>query len=241
MTNEEAKFILRAYRPNGVDAQDPVFAEALDQANRDPALRAWLEQEQALDRLTAAKLGELAPPRDLRAAILAGARVSQPRRRWTGGPWWLAAAAVLAVMAAYVARPGSFGGEPDLARLALGDLARSHDAHVLPDSLASLQAQFEQGPRVVPSRVDLDLPELRRKGCRTVRLGGREVFELCFQRNGAWFHLYVAPREDFPASGGAAPGRLVSDGAIAATSWSDRNHVYALVTDAGEKMLRQLL
>ena len=41
MTNERAKFVLGAYRPNGADAKDPMFAEALEQAKRDPNLAAW--------------------------------------------------------------------------------------------------------------------------------------------------------------------------------------------------------
>ena len=32
ITNESAKFVLNAYRPNGADAQDPVFRDALEQA-----------------------------------------------------------------------------------------------------------------------------------------------------------------------------------------------------------------
>ena len=38
MTNERAKFVLGAYRPNGADAKDPTFAEALEQAKHDPNL-----------------------------------------------------------------------------------------------------------------------------------------------------------------------------------------------------------
>jgi len=36
MNNQEAKFILAAYRPGGQDASDPLFAEALEQVRRDP-------------------------------------------------------------------------------------------------------------------------------------------------------------------------------------------------------------
>ena len=33
---DNAKLLLSAYRPNGADAQDPVFKEALELAQRDP-------------------------------------------------------------------------------------------------------------------------------------------------------------------------------------------------------------
>ena len=38
ITNESAKFVLNAYRPNGADARDPIFRAALEQAARDPEL-----------------------------------------------------------------------------------------------------------------------------------------------------------------------------------------------------------
>jgi len=44
MTNEEAKFLLSGYRPNGADAGDAALAEALAQARRDPALGAWWQR-----------------------------------------------------------------------------------------------------------------------------------------------------------------------------------------------------
>ena len=71
MNNNEAKFILRAYRPSGRDAADPAFNSALAQAKSDPALGAWLVREQAFDALITKKLRAIVPPPDLREAILA--------------------------------------------------------------------------------------------------------------------------------------------------------------------------
>ena len=76
MTNEEAKFMLQGYRPNGSDADNQAFAEALAQAERDPQLRAWFEREQAFDAVVAEKLTELVPPAGLRGSILAGTKLS---------------------------------------------------------------------------------------------------------------------------------------------------------------------
>ncbi|MDB6169002.1 MAG: hypothetical protein JWM88_1866, partial [Verrucomicrobia bacterium] len=80
MSNNEAKFTLGAYRPNGRDAGDAMFGEPLRQARTDPALGAWFERAQAHDAAMAAKLREIAPPAALREAILAGARASRTRR-----------------------------------------------------------------------------------------------------------------------------------------------------------------
>src|SRR5688572_8948158 len=98
MNNQEAKFMLGAYRPDGQDAGDPMFAEALGQVERDPELRTWFERERKFDTHVSEKLRALAPPPELRAAILAGARASRPRLRWWANPLWVAAAAAVVMI-----------------------------------------------------------------------------------------------------------------------------------------------
>src|SRR5437867_8043687 len=80
MDNREAKFILNAYRPGGEDASDPLFAEALVQAQRDPVLARWFNESIAFDTAVTEKLCDVAVPADLRENILAGVKVTRPRR-----------------------------------------------------------------------------------------------------------------------------------------------------------------
>lgn len=99
MNNEEARFILRAYRPGGQDAADPQFAEALDQARRDPELSRWLAEQTAFDTAIGGKLKAIPVPADLKASILAGRKIVPIKPE----PWWrrsihpVAAAAALAI------------------------------------------------------------------------------------------------------------------------------------------------
>ena len=87
----------------------------------------------------------------------------------------------------------------------------------------------------------LDLADLRKKNCRAVSVGGREVFEFCFQRDGTWYHVYVGKRSDF-APGALDPKALLSsEGQLASTAWADSSHVYALVTRAGAEALRRVI
>ena len=74
MNNEEAKFILQGYRPNGADAGDAAFRAALEQVQRDPALREWFARQQAFDAAVSTKLDAVPAPVGLREAILAGGR-----------------------------------------------------------------------------------------------------------------------------------------------------------------------
>lgn len=247
MKNDEAKFILGAYRPDGRDANDPAFVAALAQAERDPELRAWFEQQRQLDATLAAKLHAIVPPPGLREAILAGARASAPRakRRWWSNPGWLAAAAALA-LAAIVGVNSRSGKAPlaaaDFAAFAIRDIAEAHAGHVgEPAGLAGVQAQFASARLPLTGGLNLDLDELQRKNCRTVKVAGREVFELCFLRDGTWYHVYVGRRSDF-APGAIDPQALVTArGEYASTAWADANHVFALVTAAGTAALRRVI
>ena len=93
MDNREAKFILNAYRPGGQDASDPRFAEALEQARRDPVLERWLSEAIAFDAAMTDKLRATEVPPDLRESILAGIKVSR-RLRSPFVKWSVAAALV---------------------------------------------------------------------------------------------------------------------------------------------------
>lgn len=243
MNNQEAKFILGAYRPDGQDAGNPMFADALGQVQRDPELRTWFERERKFDTIVSQKIQALSPPPELRAAILAGVRASRPRLRWWTNPLWMAAAAaVLIITAIGVMIPRSSGPAiADLASFALNDLNQAHDEHVgYPPGLSPLQAHLgeTQTPLTTDGAIKIDLEELRRKKCRSIRLGGREVFEICFNRDGTWYHLFAARRADFLA-GDVDPKSLIkSDGEFAATAWADSNFVYALVAPGAEALRR---
>ncbi|MEO6246057.1 MAG: hypothetical protein ABIQ12_11555 [Opitutaceae bacterium] len=246
MNNQEARFFLGAYRPNGSDAGDPAFGEALLQVERDPELRQWLDRQRSFDAVVADRLQAIMPPPDLKQAILAGGRASRPQRSRWFSPAWLAAAAAITMIATvgaifFSGRQGSpLSG---FAAAALAELSSAHKDHKgAPAELAGLQARLAGARLPLLADAGIDLGELSRGRCRTVSLGGRQVFEICFQRDGAWFHLYAARRDD--ASSGATVGgktAFASVGGTAAAAWMDANNVYALVTEAGEVALRRLI
>jgi hypothetical protein len=72
MDREKARFVLRSFRPDGADAADAEFAEALALAAADRELGEWLARERAADAEFSAALNRLALPEDLRSEILAG-------------------------------------------------------------------------------------------------------------------------------------------------------------------------
>jgi hypothetical protein len=247
MNNQEAKFILGAYRPDGRDTGDTMFTKPLAQAQSDPALGAWLEGQRKFDVVLSVKMSEIAPPAGLREAILAGTRASAApvKRVWWANSVWLAAAAAIALVAVGTVTMRSSLSRPaaaDLSAFALRDLSESHDSHVgHPPALAGVQAQLASARLPITGGLKLDLADLRKNNCRTVRVGGKEVFEVCFQRDGTWYHVYVGRRSDF-APGTIDPTALLNvRGQFASTAWADTDHVYAVVTRAGADALQRLI
>jgi hypothetical protein len=241
MNHHEAKFLLRARRFNGKDANDPVFVDALAEAENDPKLKAWLENEAAFDRAMSAKLLEIQPPPGLRDAILAGSRVSQRAKVWWRKPAWLALAASIAIILTIALQFRSPGPSArDFAEYAMHDLATAHESYNghRPD-LTEFQALVSDTSRPLPGNVKIDADALRRLGCRTMTFAGHEVFEICFQRGGRWYHLYATRAEDFSHDAIDPKSLLVSNGHFTATAWKDASFIYAVATYDGADALRQ--
>ncbi len=70
MDKQNAKFILQSYRPDGADASNPDFAEALKVAAEDRDLGLWLAEERSHDAIFAESLAVLDIPDGLRDEIL---------------------------------------------------------------------------------------------------------------------------------------------------------------------------
>ena len=69
MDSRQAKEILALYRPGIDDAADPFFAEAIDQARREPELGRWLQQYQRVDAALRQKFKQIAVPAGTRTTL----------------------------------------------------------------------------------------------------------------------------------------------------------------------------
>jgi hypothetical protein len=254
MTHDEARFLLTARRPGGADDAAPPLREALEQAARDPALSAWVAKEQRFDGAVAAALRSVAPPPALRAQILAGA-AAQPRSAvWWRKPVWLAMAAAatvgigLAILGVVRFRPSGTPPADTLAHVdhhvlrahALRDLTEGHETAVYAHDVGELGRWLENPAQRLTVGLPLDFEGLRRAGCRTLTIAGREVLEVCFTR-GEMFHLYIARRSDFPAPENLRLPDVVARDGLASAVWTSGDLVYVLAAAGDQRTLRAVL
>lgn len=247
MNNNEAKFVLDAYRPGGHDATDPAFAEALAQAKADPALAAWFAHEQAHAAGVAAKLRSIAPPPELRDAVLAGCRATERAtpparaRMWRPLPWMaLAAAVVLLAAGTALFWPRAAAGADELTRFAFNDVRFGrHGGHGAP--AAALVAELSAPTAHLMNGLPIDFVRLRHTGCRTLRVGGHDVLEVCFTRNGAEFHCYIAHAADFAPQPVGGPPELAQSADLSAAAWTRGAYRYVVVGAASLEAVRRLL
>lgn len=242
MKNEEARFILQAYRPGGADSSDPFFAEALAQAQRDPQLGAWLAREQAFDAAIAAKLREMNPPADLRDNIMAGGRAGMWHRGSRRLPIWLGVAAAVAALFLTVVRlrPAAPVDAGQLTLFALGDATHEELHKGMIAGLASVEDTLGDPKTHLAPGLNVSDDDLRVRGCRSVQVAGRDVFEICFKR-GDEFHLYIAGTGEFKTRLGPGKPAFQSQGGMSSVTWTAGNRVYVLVSDRSVEELTRLL
>jgi hypothetical protein len=254
MTNDEAKFMLQGYRPNGQDAGDSAFAPALAQAAKDPMLHQWFEREQAFDAVIAGKLKQVTAPAGLRESILVGTKLSsQPettKRSWWRQSWGLAmaaAAAVAIILSVSLSREGQLvaviPSVEAILRVAQLELNGAHPKDGMhADVLGAAGAWLENSStKLGAGSLPLDFAALKADGCRTIDIAGREVLEICFRRETGWYHVYLTPRGGFDDGSLQNEPMFHEQGRFAAVSWADDNYVVLVAGTTGMDVLRGLL
>lgn len=248
MDNQEAKFILKAYRPGGQDANDPRFAEALAQARHDPTLERWFQESVAFDAAVTEKLHGVAPPPGLHQSILAGAKVSRPLR-WTNPLLKLALAAAL-LLAALVGsmilrdmtRLRLVGWQTEalqtVSSLANGRSTFDFQSHSAINLIAWLKTNRAPTADTLPANIE----KLQSLGCKTFSWNGLPVSVICFIRpDGGLVHLVTTPASAATGRTLKAERKLVQQGPWATATWREGDKVYMLALEGSPDQLRAYL
>lgn len=250
MTIEEAKSILHGYRPDGADANDPLFAAALEMVRRDPVLGEWFARQQAFDSDMTADYDAVPAPAGLRDGILAAA--AGVERNTAYRSWWRRRVIMRAAMAASIAllltlaltlrpKPKLPAAQSALADFVIEDAQhpKTHGGHG--DEAAELNRTLKLPTTKLGAPLPLDFATLHKTGCRTVHVEGRDVLEVCFRRNGVGLHCYIARREDFPTLTAPTKPEVTDKSIACVASWSDAANLYIVVTAPDHAALEKLL
>jgi len=244
MNNQEAKLILQAYRPGGEDASEPLFAEALEQARRDPELQKWLAEQNALEARLQARLETAIPvPRGLKSDLLALRKISRP------APWWfppmklaIAAAAVLLLGLAVLFLPPQKQTQLASFRETMARYSAQTQEHIVFEShdMAKIQ-QWLQG-RGIETNFDLPaaLPGRSMQGCRVVDWNGRRATMICFMFNGEHMDLFVMDRAGLPGLPDTSAPQYAKAGDLMTATWSKGDKIY-LLTGENKELLQKVL
>jgi len=244
VNNQEARFILSAYRPSGEDASGAQFKAALQQVSRDPGLAHWFADQLTVDAATSEAVCSIPVPADLRGNILAGAKVSRRHLRFVRPELFAMAAAIvlLAVLAGFwTHQSGLERWQKDalafVPTLAAGQAQFDHVATDGRTLRQWLQARNAPTPEAMPVGLEA-LPAL---GCKTISSGGKPVSIICFRMGGnELVHLVVTDASDLSHAPPNEPRFAREDGWTTA-SWTQNGQVCMLATKASEQELRQLL
>jgi hypothetical protein len=248
MDNHEARFILSAYRPDGQDAKDPRFSEALEQVRQDAGLKRWFQDSIAFDTAVVAKLRAIKAPADLRESILTGAKASRaPRWKNRARKWAVAALVVLTAIVVsllwYNTRPTHLAGWQVEALNVISSLVAKQSSFDIESKnarelLTWLRANHAPAARKLPHNLD----KLAGLGCKTFVWRGKPVSVICLTTpDGGLIHFVTMNVLEASDRAIQAEAKLIQEGRWATATWRDDNTIYMVALEGSRDSLRSYL
>jgi hypothetical protein len=246
MTNQLAKEILLRFRPGTTDATDPEFAEALDQAKRDPELGRWFEQQQAFHIAIRDRLRHLPVPTALKEDILAGCRPAATLVWWQQPAFQALAAAAAIVLLVGVGRLWLQPREDRNFAAFQNRVVRNAQRGYVMDITTTNLGEIRQFLAKQGAHADYVLPapleKLPGDGGAVLRWNDKMVSMVCFDLgNHNELFLFVASRSDLPDAPSASEPQFTQIGRLTAASWSAGDRTYVLAGPGDEQFVSRYL
>lgn len=249
MTDNQAKEILKLYRPDTADAEDSSFAEALALCERSPELKNWFTEHCALYAALRDKFKEIPVPEGLRQQILSERKVHSV-------PLWqkavLLAGAVAVVGLAVWHMPWPKPHEPhDFAHYRaymVGQVDRGYYMQQATTNLDQIRLFLASkgaiSNYVVPANLQKNAIAA---GCVGSEFESKPVSMICFQTTPMKptdSDLWLIVTADSTTTGNPTSATPVIDKSIkgiTTASWTDKGKTYVLAVKGDEKLLAKFL
>lgn len=242
MDKLEAKRVLALYRPNTSDAEDPLVAEALMLARRDPELTRWLADHLATQSVIREHLQQIVAPTDLRERILSNRELESRRRSSTKiiffrQPAFLAAAAMIALMigvAAFYFWPREAKDFAAFRDRMARTVMRNYGMQMLDKDLTKIRDYLAQHNGLADYTLPANLQKLPGAGCAVLHWRGNTVSMICFSLNPKQdLYLFVIDSKKLPDPPKLDQPEFQQISKLATTCWSheDKSYMLAVVGD----------
>ncbi len=246
MDSHLAKEILLRYRPGTTDASDPEFAEALEQAKRDPELGRWFAQQQEFHITIRERFRQLPVPAGLKEDILSGYRPAVIPVWWRQPAFQALAAAAAIVLLMGVTflwlQPREGKGFAAFQNRVVRNAQRGYAMDITTTNLGEIRqylaTQGAHADYVLPA----PLEKLPGDGGAVFRWRNKTVSMVCFDLgNHNDLFLFVANRADLPDAPSTSEPQFTHIGKLTAASWSTGNRTYVLAGPGDEQFVRRYL
>lgn len=244
MTSEQAKEILRGYRPGVDDAADPETREALAELQRDPSLNAWFIEHRALQSAIAGKFKRIAPPSNLKARILSEVPAPGKIIRWNHPVLWAAAATIL-LSFLFFALEAPRAGKNDFASFrdrmvqkTLRDYRMDMVTNDLPAIRQYLAAKNAHADFTLPS----GLSKLPGQGCAVLKWHDQTVSLICLEpAPNQTLYLYIIDRTALSDAPQNSTPDFEQVKKLATATWTDQKKEYLLAALGDRQSLQKFL
>lgn len=251
MTNQEAKEILKLYRPGSADATDPAFTEALALCERDVELKNWFEHHCALFAALRAKFRQINVPEGLKEQIVAERRVHTT-------PVWQRAVLVVGALAAALLvtfqiqqhwRPSEPVKFADYCNFMESVALRGYSMDNNSTSLDQIRTFLSQKQAVADYVLPADLEKNAKPvGCVATTWQGKNVSMICFQsgrplaanqQSDLW--LFISDETIAKDSPKKNTPTYKNENGVVTASWTVGNRTYVLAAQGDQQFLSRFV
>ena len=244
MNNDEAKRILAAYRPESQDAADPQVSAALQQVERDPALKAWFERHSAFQNSIRESFRQIPVPSDLPDKIL------RPSNIVTIDAWWqrpvlFATAAGIIILIALSAFWFTRSTEDSLAvfrNRMVGTALREYRMDIVTNDMMQIRQFLTRNRAPADYELTGTLAKLVPVGAGLLSWQGQPVSMVCLDSGEMnktnVLYLFIVDRSAVARPPTAAP-EIKNVNRLTTASWTLGNKVYLLAAPSSAEELKR--